>query len=320
MKPINTDSEVNAGVESHRKALSEILPGTANPLPSHESEGSCVVPTGIPAVDFRIQGGLWSGELAILCALTGGGKSSFCVHLASVAASFGVPVLFVYSDMSMSVCDYNPRFLAWVTGQSYGDISRGGLIDNSVDCSAFERLNFMDFTKKTNWISRLRTGIEQLKGENDRPPLVLIDSMDGLSSYERCDLDATSSALSNMAKSCNVPIWATIQANDGASDVDVLSLECVRDSRARAFPASFVFGLGMSEDACREGIATLTALKARRAKRFFVRLKADFAIQRFTELSQAYDVDAAALMDSATNSAGGASKPDQGATNPGSHK
>lgn len=58
------------------------------------------IPTGFPAIDRTIGGGLSPSDVVVLAAVTGGGKSAFALQLAWQVADAGYPVAFVSGEMT----------------------------------------------------------------------------------------------------------------------------------------------------------------------------------------------------------------------------
>ena len=82
------------------------------------------IPTGMPDLDAALAGGLRKGEVTVLAAGTGQGKSAFAMHIAQNAAKKGFRVGFVSREMSAE--QYGIRALAGLTGISSGDLLRAG--------------------------------------------------------------------------------------------------------------------------------------------------------------------------------------------------
>ena len=85
-----------------RKALAELDRFAAGDF-------SDCAPTGIPTLDRMLGGGLRGGQVTLLGAVTGGGKTTAAQQIASTTAAFRGPVLFVSPEMS--VCDLGVREL-----------------------------------------------------------------------------------------------------------------------------------------------------------------------------------------------------------------
>lgn len=82
------------------------------------------IPTGMPDLDAALAGGLRNGEVTVLAAGTGQGKSAFAMHIAQHAAQKGFRVGFVSREMSAE--QYGIRALASLTGIGSGDLLRAG--------------------------------------------------------------------------------------------------------------------------------------------------------------------------------------------------
>lgn len=239
------------------------------------------IPSGIIALDSILGGGLLPRTLTVLCALTGRGKSSFSVHLACAAAGYRHPVVLGFSQMVLA--DYASRLTAWATGEHYSRISRSYLKHLGGKLVPWDLRELGD-----QFFPKLEDYLTSLGNESDRTPLVIVDSLDGICSTDRLDLEATAEKLSQIAEQTGAVIFATTQANDKATDNDTVTLECARDARGKAFPASLFLGLGRSPEDDRTGTVTLTGDKNRFGPRFQVRAGVDFGCQRFFDVDDTY--------------------------------
>lgn len=85
------------------------------------------IPTGMPDLDAALAGGLRNGELTVLAAGTGQGKSAFAMHIARMAAEKGFRVGFVSREMSVE--QYGLRAIASLTGVDSGTLLRAAKLD-----------------------------------------------------------------------------------------------------------------------------------------------------------------------------------------------
>ncbi|MCA9450648.1 MAG: hypothetical protein KC931_26230, partial [Candidatus Omnitrophica bacterium] len=174
---------------------------------------------------------------------------------------------------------------AWATGEQYSHINRRHLNHLGGKLVPWDLRESGD-----QFFPKLKDYLTSLGTESDRTPLVIVDSLDGICSADRLDLEATAEKLSLVAEQTGAVIFATTQANDKATDNDTVTLECVRDARGKAFPAALFLGLGRSPEGDANGTVTLTADKNRFGPRFQVRAGVDWGCQRFFDVDDTYDL------------------------------
>jgi replicative DNA helicase len=83
------------------------------------------VPTGLSALDATIGGGFLPGEIVVVAARPGGGKTSFGLQLVHNAASVGKRVL--VSSLEMRCDELTLRLICNRSGVSFLNVKRGGL-------------------------------------------------------------------------------------------------------------------------------------------------------------------------------------------------
>jgi replicative DNA helicase len=92
------------------------------------------LPTGFQAYDHAIGGGLRGGTVNVVGARPKGGKSFFCLNIAHNLASYGVPVLYLDTELSHKV--QMMRLAALVTGVEITQIETGKFAANPDEAKA----------------------------------------------------------------------------------------------------------------------------------------------------------------------------------------
>lgn len=179
------------------------------------------IPTGISAID-RMTGGLFGGELTVIAARPGVGKSAFGAHIAMEAAKNGFHVGIVSCEMS--AISYGQRLLsktAWVEG----DKLRKADIDDEAWASLANALEVMDTTPvkflfKNNALEEVVTSAKRMArhGEMD---MLIIDYIGIMQTHERFREDRDrvkhiSSQLKRLSMDANIPVIALCQVNRDA--------------------------------------------------------------------------------------------------------
>lgn len=210
-----------------------------------------VVPTGITELDQRkvLNGGLGAGELGVVIAPTGVGKSHFLVNVGAQALLQGKNVLHYTFEL-------NER----AVGVRYDS----HLLDiDSIECFDHKNLIKEFYENNTETLGRLRikyypTGgatvntlrshIDKLTVQGFVPDLLIIDYagiMRSTEKYEllRLELKKIYEELRSFANELDIPVWTATQSNKEGADKDYVDLTNMAEAYGQAHVADFVLGL-----------------------------------------------------------------------------
>ena len=249
---------------------------------SHAPSALELIPTGILPLDHELGGGIRPGTLNLACAYTGDGKTSLMIHLAQTAAHLGHPVRIYHSEMD-TANDYLPRVARWQIGPEF----RG-----SIQPLAFPLIKIEDIRHHPDrGLAAITRDIRALKAEQKLTPVIIVDSLDRPGD-DRLQLEQFARYLTDLTEAQGVVTWATSQANDKARETDTVTMQQLRDSRGKAFPCSLFIGLRKISDLVQDGNAVLTIDKSRYGQKFQVRVRVDWAAQRFSDVDDTYQLPA----------------------------
>lgn len=142
------------------------------------------IPTGMPDLDAALAGGLRKGEVTVLAAGTGQGKSAFAMHIAQHAAQKGFRVGFVSREMSAE--QYGIRALASLTGIGSGDLLRSARLSAQqweTVASGVERMAHLpiSFAFRAATVEDVRREIQRRDTD-----LLVVDYLQILGTREKC--------------------------------------------------------------------------------------------------------------------------------------
>lgn len=142
------------------------------------------IPTGMPDLDAALAGGLRNGEVTVLAAGTGQGKSAFAMHIAQHAAQKGFRVGFVSREMSAE--QYGIRALTSLTGIGSGDLLRAGKLSGDQWTAIGDAVARMG-KLPINFAFRAAT-VEDVRRETQRKDidLLVVDYIQIMSTREKC--------------------------------------------------------------------------------------------------------------------------------------
>tara|TARA_R110000824_G_scaffold100088_4_gene237927 strand:- start:9661 stop:11043 length:1383 start_codon:yes stop_codon:yes gene_type:complete len=201
------------------------------------------VATGWPKVDNIMKSGLGRGELGVVIAPTGAGKSMALAHFGSNALKNGKNVVHYTLELSESV-----------TGQRYDSCI------SSVPLSClFARkeevlevisdvpgsLVIKEYPTKTASTNTIRTHLEKLKKRNQKIDMIIVDYADLLRSTsnfreKRDELGSIYEDLRAIAQEHKCPVWTASQTNRTGLNAEVVTMESISEAFNKCFVADFI--------------------------------------------------------------------------------
>lgn len=230
-----------------------------------------VIATGIPELDAKdiMQGGLGRGELGVIVAPTGVGKSHGLVCLGANAIRQGKTVVHYTFELSEQY-----------TGIRY-DSNFTQIESNSV-LSSKEKVKVL-YKEQKNWgrlfikeypsnacsVLTMRNHLEKLEiAEGVKPDVILVDYADIMRStraYDapRHELKLIYEELRGLGQELGIPVWTASQANRDASKAEIVGLENMSEAYAKAMVADFVMSFSRKPMEKSKGIGRLFIAKNR---------------------------------------------------------
>ncbi len=207
------------------------------------------VPSGIPELDRKeiFNGGLGRGELGVVVANTGVGKSHFLVQLGANAMKQGKNVLHYTFELSETLVGM--RYDSNLCDISFNDLPdcKQNVIDH-YGKTKLGRLVIKEYPMNTATIHTLRAHVEKLSLKGFIPELIIIDYADVMRSTRQYDslrheLKLIYEELRSYASEIQLPIWTASQANRDSSQNDVVGLESMSEAYGKAMVADVVVSL-----------------------------------------------------------------------------
>ena len=281
-------------VDLMKKAVSIGMPNTSGHDFFEDIEARFVkinrhaVPTGYKRLDERdvFQGGLGRGELGVVVANTGVGKSHWLVSIGANAMREGRNVL-----------HYTFELTEHATGIRY-DSNLCGIPSNEVQDNKelvtkvykdkkLGRLVIKEYPTGSASVMTIRNHIEKLQLKGFKPDVVIIDYADIMKSSRtfdslRHELKLIYEELRNLAMELEIPVWTASQANRDSSQADVVGLENMSEAYGKAMVADVVVSISRKASEKATGIGRLFIAKNRAGKDGIVfPLSIDTSMSRF---------------------------------------
>jgi replicative DNA helicase len=230
------------------------------------------IPTGLKRLDDKdlLRGGLGRGEIGVLAAPTGVGKSHFLVAMGANAMRFGKNV--IHYTFELTETDVGLRYDSNLCHIPSNEVleRKQEVIDKYKDMD-LGRLVIKEYPTGTATVNTLRSHIEKLSLKGFVPNLIIVDYADVMRSSRkmeslRHELKLVYEELRNLAMDLGIPVWTASQANRDASNSDVVGLENMSEAYGKAMVADIVLSLSRKPTEKATGKARLFVAKNRAGK------------------------------------------------------
>lgn len=209
------------------------------------------VSTGWNEIDDICKGGLGAGELGVVIAPTGAGKSMVLTHLGSQAVKMGRTVIHYTLELSESAI--GNRYDSCLTGIPLNDLY---IMKEMVYESVQEvdgRLIIKEYPTKSASTRTLTTHLEKLRKRDIRPDIIIVDYGDLLRPItyhreKRTDLESIYEELRAMAQEHKCPVWTASQTNRSGLNAEVITMEAISEAFNKCFVSDFIFSVSRTVD------------------------------------------------------------------------
>ena len=204
------------------------------------------ISTGWEKIDALTSGGLGSGELGVVIAPTGAGKSMVLAHLGAQAVKAEKNVVHYTLELSESV-----------TGQRYDSCistvplntlfhRKDEVLESISDLNG--SLIIKEYPTKTASTNTIRAHLEKLKKTNRKVDMILVDYADLLrptSNFreKRDELGSIYEDLRAIAQEYKCPLWTASQTNRTGLNAEVITMESISEAFNKCFVADFIFSV-----------------------------------------------------------------------------
>ena len=252
-----------------------------------------VCPTGLDRIDAQdiLRGGLGRGELGVIAANTGVGKSHFLVAMGCAAMLAGKNV--IHYTFELSEHETGKRYDSNLCDIPSNEvIERKKEVVNKYKDMELGKLIIKEYPTGSASVMTLRNHIEKLTLKGFKPSLVTVDYADVMKSsraYDslRHELKLIYTELRNLAVDLNIPIWTASQANKDSSKSDIVGLENLGESYGKAQVADVVLSISRKPMEKSEGTGRIFVAKNRAGRDgLLFPINIDTAKSKFTILNE----------------------------------
>jgi replicative DNA helicase len=201
------------------------------------------ITTGWEKVDSITKKGLGSGELGVIIAPTGAGKSMALAHLGASAIKAGKNVLHYTLELSEAVT--GQRYDSCISSIPLSTLfaRKEEVLENISDLDG--SLIIKEYPTKTASCNTIRTHIEKLKKRNEKIDMIIVDYADLLRSTtkfreKRDELGSIYEDLRAIAQENKCPVWTASQTNRTGLNAEVVTMESISEAFNKCFVADFI--------------------------------------------------------------------------------
>ena len=204
------------------------------------------VTTGWSEINGICRGGLGMGELGVVIAPTGAGKSMVLVHLGASALKHGKTVIHYTLELGDTIIAN--RYDSCLTKVPLDSlVSFKDLIYESVkelDGTLFVK----EYSTKSATTNTIRNHLEKLKTKGVEPDMIIVDYGDLLRPIhkqreKRNELESIYEEMRAIAQDFDCPLWTASQTNRSGLNAEVITMESISEAFSKCFVADFIFSV-----------------------------------------------------------------------------
>ena len=203
------------------------------------------ITTGWADIDEIAKGGLGKGELGVVVAPTGAGKSMVLVHLGAQALKAGKNVLHYTLELADTVVA--GRYDSAITGVELKNLAvfKEKIYDEVKDIEG--KLIVKEYPTRSASIQTIKNHIDKLRRREFIPDMIIVDYGDLIKpensrkDEKRHQLETIYEELRGLAQICECPVWTASQTNRSGLNAEVITMESISEAFNKCFVADFIF-------------------------------------------------------------------------------
>lgn len=232
------------------------------------------IPMGITGIDNLLNGGLAKGELGVVLAPTGVGKSTILTKIANTAYNQGYNVLQIFFEDNPKIIQ-RKHFTLW-TGIAPDDLSEN-------KDKVFEKLEEIKSNKKNKLIlkklpsdtmslSQIKNQVRKIIAEGTKIDVIVLDYIDCIAPEKSNGGDewkSEGSVMRQFEAMCyefNVAAWTATQGNRSSISSEVVTTDQMGGSIKKAQVGHVIISIAKTLQQKELGLATIAITKSRLGK------------------------------------------------------
>lgn len=232
------------------------------------------IPTGIVGIDNLLKGGLGIGELGVVLAPTGTGKTTLLTKFANTAYNLDYNVVQIFFED-------NPGNIKRKHYTIWSEIAPDDQPDNKEEVTRLVEeaqarskgsIKLMKLASDSVTISEIKNKIRKMNSEGNKVDLLIIDYVDCISSDKSTNGEewkgegSVMRSLEAMTSEFNIAVWTATQGNRESISSEVVTGDQMGGSIKKAQIAHVILSIGKTLEQKEHNLATLTLLKSRIGK------------------------------------------------------
>jgi len=204
------------------------------------------VSTGWKIIDNLCEGGLGRGELGVVIAPTGAGKSMALVHIGAAAIKQGKTVVHYTLELADTVVAL--RYDSCLTGVHLKEAlnKKKEIYEEIKDLDG--QLYIKEYPTKSASTTTIRNHIERLQQRDVSVDMIIVDYGDLLfakskNNERRHQLESIYEELRALAQIFRCPLWTASQTNRSGLNAEVITMESISEAYNKCFVSDFIFSL-----------------------------------------------------------------------------
>jgi replicative DNA helicase len=204
------------------------------------------VSTGWKEIDDLCKGGLGEGELGVVIAPTGAGKSMALVHLGAEAIKQGKTVIHYTLELGSTVIA--SRYDSCITGVPLKDLFsfKEQIFDTVQELEG--NLIIKEYPTKSASVGTIKIHLEKLRQRGIPIDMIIVDYGDLLRpnvvrKEKRHELETIYEDLRALAQEFKCPCYTASQTNRSGLNAEVITMESISEAFNKCFVADFIFSL-----------------------------------------------------------------------------
>lgn len=210
------------------------------------------VPTDWKVINDYTRGGIGSGELGVVIAPTGAGKSMALVHIGAAALKLGKTV--IHYSLELDDKTIGLRYDSCITGIPLDHLhAKKDQVLEKITTNALGKLIIKEYPTKSATTSTIRNHLERLRQRGTDVGLVIVDYGDLLKPVtirkeKREELETIYEDLRGMAREYGCPFWTASQTNRSGLNAEVITMESISEAFNKCFVADFICTISRTLD------------------------------------------------------------------------
>jgi replicative DNA helicase len=211
-------------------------------IPKHRDP----VSTGWTEIDSLCRGGHGKGELGVVIAPTGAGKSMALVHLGAQALRAGKTVVHYTLELQDTVVA--GRYDSCLTGIPLSRLleHKEDILEHVQDLEG--NLIVKEYPTKSASVNVLRNHLSKLVNRGVDVGMIIVDYGDLLKptrqrNEKRIELESIYEELRGLAQEFGCPLWTASQTNRSGLNAEVITMESISEAFNKCFVADLIFSI-----------------------------------------------------------------------------